>query len=98
MVGGIVPGASLINPPEKGKLVGKPAISQWDMIGGGNNVYTFGLGLSFAERFELYIAGLELANAFTELTDPLEQEKRFGAELDKRSQMGKRILRKVWQK
>ena len=30
-----------------------------------------------AERFELFMAGLECANSYTELNDPIEQEKRF---------------------
>jgi lysyl-tRNA synthetase class 2 len=34
-----------------------------------------------SERFELYIAGLEIGNAYSELNDPIEQRKRFEEEI-----------------
>jgi lysyl-tRNA synthetase class 2 len=32
---------------------------------------------SLVERFEIYVAGMEIANGFSELNDPAEQERRF---------------------
>jgi lysyl-tRNA synthetase, class II len=36
---------------------------------------------SLVERFEVYVAGMEIANGFSELNDPAEQERRFLAQI-----------------
>ena len=45
-------------------------------------------GSQVAERFELYVDGLELANGFRELGDPVEQRRRFAQDLETRRKRG----------
>jgi len=50
------------------------------------------LGIPIAQRFELYIQGMELANGYFELTDSDEQAKRFAQDNLERSQMDLPII------
>lgn len=43
------------------------------------------------ERFELFIAGLEIANAYSELNDPIEQKERFKEQLKTEEELPKKI-------
>ena len=45
-----------------------------------------------AQRFEFFIAGMEVGNAYSELNDPQEQYKRLVADLDDDTETGNRII------
>jgi lysyl-tRNA synthetase class 2 len=45
-----------------------------------------------AERFEVYVEGLELANGYHELVDAAEQRRRFEADSERRRQLGREAV------
>ena len=47
----------------------------------------------YADRFEVYAAGIELSNGFDELTDPVEQRERFDRDRAERGASGKQTHR-----
>jgi elongation factor P--(R)-beta-lysine ligase len=61
--------------------IGRPAILYEYPIAEAALARAQGADPRVAERFELYVCGVELANCFGELTDPAEQRRRFEADM-----------------
>jgi len=45
-------------------------------------------GQNYAERFEPFVLGMEIGNAFSELNDPLDQRRRFEMQIEERRRRG----------
>jgi lysyl-tRNA synthetase, class II len=92
----------LLNLEEKGESLGKTVGDLFEAVAEGHLIqptfiYDFPIEISplakrreddpsLAERFELFIAGMEIANGFSELNDPDDQERRFRAQVEKGGQ------------